>query len=84
MSLNMLSRERVALGIGTGDSAVRTTDLSPAKMAQLRTSVEFIRDLLSGQEVDALRPAGTTAEKTWGQISRVRLHGTETCSNVPI
>jgi alkanesulfonate monooxygenase SsuD/methylene tetrahydromethanopterin reductase-like flavin-dependent oxidoreductase (luciferase family) len=80
----MLSKGRATLGIGAGDSAVRTTGLLPAKMVQLRTSIEFIRGLLSGQEVDVLRPAGTTAEKTWGQISRVRLHGAETWGNVQI
>jgi 5,10-methylenetetrahydromethanopterin reductase len=51
MSLNMLSKGRAVLGIGAGDSAVRTTGLSPAKMTQLRESVEFMRSLLSGQGV---------------------------------
>ncbi len=84
MSINMLSKGRAILGIGAGDSAVRTTGLSPAKMAELREKVAFMRALLSGKEVDALRPPGVDEKKTWGRISRVRLNGAETWGSVPI
>lgn len=84
MSLNMLSKGRAVLGIGAGDSAVRTAGLSPTKMAELREKVMFMRALLSGMEVEALRSQGAGEKKTWGQISRVRLNGAETWGNVPI
>ena len=84
MSLNMLSRGRAVLGIGAGDSAVRTTGLSPAKMAELREKVVFIRALLSGAEVEALRLPGAEEKKAWGQLSRVQLNGAETWGNLPI
>jgi hypothetical protein len=56
MTLNMLSNGRAKLGLGAGDSAVRTAGLSPARIPQLRERLTFMRALLNGQEVDALRP----------------------------
>jgi len=52
-SLNMLSRGRAVLGVGACDSAVRIVGLSPVKRGQLRRDVALIRNLLSGQEVEA-------------------------------
>jgi 5,10-methylenetetrahydromethanopterin reductase len=83
-SLNMVSGGRAVLGIGAGDSAVRTAGLSPAKLSQLRTGVEFVRALLSGKEVEAQHLESPDEKKTWGRVSRVRVVGTEAWGNVPI
>ncbi len=84
VSLNMLSQGRAVLGIGAGDSAVRTAGLSPAKRDQLRRDIILIRDVLSGQAVEA--PAVSTAgeKKTWGQEVRLRVAGAEEWGKVPI
>ena len=40
---------RLAMGIGRGDSAVRAMGLNPVKTSTLATSVELIRELMSGR-----------------------------------
>ena len=84
VSLNMLSQGRAVLGIGAGDSAVRTAGLSPVKRDQLRRDVVFIRNLLSGQEVEAPALSDSGKKKTWGQELRLRVAGAEEWGNVPI
>jgi 5,10-methylenetetrahydromethanopterin reductase len=42
---------RVALGIGTGDSSLRTMGLSPLKLAQLEEAVDELRRLFRGEAV---------------------------------
>lgn len=84
VSLNMLSQGRAVLGIGAGDSAVRTAGLSPAKRDQLRRDVVFIRNLLSGQEVEAPAVSNPGKKKTWGQELRLRVAGAEEWGKVPI
>ena len=42
---------RLALGIGRGDSAVRTMGLNPVKTSFLKESVPVLRDLLAGKTV---------------------------------
>jgi alkanesulfonate monooxygenase SsuD/methylene tetrahydromethanopterin reductase-like flavin-dependent oxidoreductase (luciferase family) len=42
---------RLALGIGRGDSAVRTMGLDPVKTSFLRDSVPVLRDLMAGRTV---------------------------------
>ncbi len=42
---------RVALGIGTGDSSLRTMGLKPQKLAELENSIEELRTLFRGEEV---------------------------------
>ena len=84
VSLNMLSQGRAVLGVGAGDSAVRTAGLSPVKREQLRRDVVFIRDLLSGQEVEAPAPQDKDEKKTWGQELRVRVAGADIWGKVPI
>jgi 5,10-methylenetetrahydromethanopterin reductase len=76
-TLNILSEGRAVLGIGAGDSSVRTAGLSPAKLGTVRERVEFIRALLDGKEVDALKWGADARENTWGQETRVRVLGTE-------
>lgn len=88
VSLNMLSRGRAVLGVGAGDSAVRTAGLSPAKRSQLRRDVLLMRKLLSGHAVapQAGRPDGdeTTDKKVWGQVARLQLAGAEEWGSLPI
>lgn len=83
-SLNMVSHGRAVLGVGAGDSAVRTAGLSPAKLAQIRERLRFMRALLDGEEVDALRPADEADRATWGRVDRVRLVGAAAAGLVPI
>lgn len=42
---------RVALGIGTGDSSLRTMGLKPQKLAELERSVRDLRALFKGEKV---------------------------------
>lgn len=42
---------RVALGIGTGDSSLRTMGLKPLKLAELETAIEELRRLFRGEAV---------------------------------
>ena len=42
---------RLELGIGRGDSAVRTMGLSPVKTAFLKESIPVLRDLMAGRHV---------------------------------
>ncbi len=83
MTLNMLSNGRAILGLGAGDSAVRTAGLSPARLSLLRERVEFIKTLLSGSEVPALFWEGSR-QGTWGQEQKVKLIGADRWGNVPI
>jgi len=76
-TVNILSEGRAVLGIGAGDSAVRTAGLSPAKLDMVRERIEFIRALLDGEEVDALQWGTDARANTWGQETRVRVLGTE-------
>ncbi|MFO1467333.1 MAG: LLM class flavin-dependent oxidoreductase [Steroidobacteraceae bacterium] len=84
MTLNMLSKGRAVLGVGAGDSAVRTAGLSPAKLPQIRERMEYMRALLEGREVEALRPSEELEKKTWGRVDKVRLLGTEQAGHVPL
>jgi 5,10-methylenetetrahydromethanopterin reductase len=76
-TLNLLSEGRAVLGIGAGDSSVRTAGLSPARLDTVRERLEFIRALLDGEEVEALPWGADTRANTWGQENRVRVLGTE-------
>src|SRR5919199_1325088 len=46
-----LAGPRVVLGIGAGDSSLRTLGKQPARLAHLQTSIGLIRALLSGEQV---------------------------------
>jgi 5,10-methylenetetrahydromethanopterin reductase len=50
-TLNELSPGRFMLGIGRGDSAVRSFGLEPTKFGQFRTEVAMIRSLLAGESL---------------------------------
>lgn len=51
-TLYELTGGRVVLGIGTGDSSLRTMGLKPMKLAELEEAVAKLRTLLSGGSVD--------------------------------
>ena len=84
MTLNMLSHGRAVLGVGAGDSAVRTAGLSPARLPEIRQRMEFMRALLDGREVEALRPSEELAKNTWGRVDKVRLVGAERWGRLPL
>jgi 5,10-methylenetetrahydromethanopterin reductase len=84
MTLNMLSNGRAKLGLGAGDSAVRTAGLSPSRLPQLRETLSFVRALLDGKEVEALRPPEESAKQTWGRVDRVRLIGADKWGKLPM
>lgn len=46
-----LAPERVILGVGSGDSAVKTLGLVPTRLAGMREQVDVARRLLRGEEV---------------------------------
>jgi 5,10-methylenetetrahydromethanopterin reductase len=50
-SLAEFTGGRVALGIGTGDSSLRTMGLKPLKLAELEAAIEELRELFRGREV---------------------------------
>src|SRR5207248_6729970 len=77
-SLNMVSGGRAVLGLGAGDSAVRTAGLSPTPLAVLRERLPVVRALLEGEEVDAIEWYDPRGKKAWGAEQRIRVVGTET------
>jgi 5,10-methylenetetrahydromethanopterin reductase len=84
MTLNMASNGRAVLGIGAGDSAVRTAGLNPHKMPEMRHAIELMNALLAGEEIDAPPPADPTRKKAWGVESKIRLVGAEQWGKLPI
>lgn len=50
-TLNEFTGGRTALGIGTGDSSLRTMGLKPQKLAELEHSIADLRALFGGEEV---------------------------------
>lgn len=48
-TLNELAPGRIVLGLGPGDSAVRTQGKKPKKLVDFKTDVALIRQLMSGQ-----------------------------------
>ena len=84
LTLNMLSKGRAVLGVGAGDSAVRTAGLSPARLPQIRERMEFIQALLAGREVEAMRSEEERQKQTWGRVDKVRLLGAEEWGRLPL
>ena len=50
-TLHELAPGRIALGVGSGDSSLRTMGLKPTKLADLEAAVADLRTLLRGEEV---------------------------------
>jgi 5,10-methylenetetrahydromethanopterin reductase len=84
-TLNMLSGGRSVLGVGAGDSAVRTAGMAPSKLSLLRERIPVVRALLNGDEVDVLEWYEPSPRKgAWGAVQRMRVIGTEEWGKVPI
>ncbi|MEM7540353.1 MAG: LLM class flavin-dependent oxidoreductase [Pseudomonadota bacterium] len=83
MSVHMASGGRAVLGIGAGDSAVRTAGLSPAKLVGIRAALTYMRALLNGEEVEPLVQLGERREGTWGMVDKVHLEGAQQWGSVP-
>ncbi len=84
MSVNMASRGRAVLGVGAGDSAVRTAGMSPLKLVDMRPRLEYVRALLDGREVEPLIAIGERREGTWGMVDKVHLEGAKEWGHLPI
>lgn len=50
-TIEELAPGRVRVGVGTGDSAVKTLGLRPTRLARMREQVELLRELLRGSPV---------------------------------
>lgn len=61
-TLDEISEGRALLGIGTGESAVRTVGLPAARLVQMEAYVLTVRRLLAGKEVEY---EGKTLKLTW-------------------
>jgi probable F420-dependent oxidoreductase len=65
-TLNLISRGRMELGIGRGDSSRRVLGKKPVSWSQLETSVKIFRDLTAGREIEY---EGQPTRLTWAQDS---------------
>ena len=63
-TLQLVSRGRMDLGIGRGDSARRVLGKKPTTLAELEHAAVFIRDLCEGREVEY---DGTTIRLPWAE-----------------
>lgn len=61
-TLNEMYGPRTVIGIGRGDSAVRVTNGKPVSVAELRESVEQLKELTNGRPVDY---KGSTLRLPW-------------------
>jgi probable F420-dependent oxidoreductase len=69
-TLNEMYGNRTVCGIGRGDSARRTLGLTPINLADLRASVEVIRDLANGRHA---RLNGVDLHFPWVEDSRLEV-----------
>ncbi|MGD9601593.1 MAG: LLM class flavin-dependent oxidoreductase [Gammaproteobacteria bacterium] len=83
MTINMVSQGRAVLGVGAGDSAVRTAGLSPARLADIRAATIYMRTLLNGDAAAPYVPGALRRENTWGMVDQVRLEGAKEWGRVP-
>jgi probable F420-dependent oxidoreductase len=67
-TLNDMYGNRTVCGIGRGDSAVRVTNGKPTTLATMRESIEVIRALGNGGEIEY---NGSTIRFPWGASSRL-------------
>ena len=67
-TLNEMYGNRTICGIGRGDSAVRVINGKPVKLADLRASIEVIRELANGRSAEY---KGTSVRFPWGTDSRL-------------
>ena len=69
-TLNEMYGNRTVCGIGRGDSAVRVTNGKPTTLATLRESIDVIRELSNGREVDY---NGSKIKFEWASKSKCKL-----------
>ncbi|MGI8572337.1 MAG: TIGR03842 family LLM class F420-dependent oxidoreductase [Solirubrobacteraceae bacterium] len=67
-TLNEMYGNRTICGIGRGDSAVRTINGKPVRLAELRACIEVVRALTNGE---AAEYKGTTLRFPWNLQSRL-------------
>ena len=67
-TLNEMYGNRTICGIGRGDSAVRTINGKPVRLAELRACIEVVRALTNGE---AAEYKGTTLRFPWNLDSRL-------------
>ena len=70
-TLNEMFGNRTICGIGRGDSAVRVANGKPTTLATLRDSIEVIRELANGREVDY---KGNQLRFPWGSKSALDVY----------
>jgi 5,10-methylenetetrahydromethanopterin reductase len=51
-TLDELAPGRIILGVGTGDSSIKTLGLKPTRLDRMRREIEVVRTLLAGEEAD--------------------------------
>ena len=51
-TLDEVAPGRIILGVGTGDSSIKTLGLKPTRLDQMRARIELVRTLLRGDEAD--------------------------------
>jgi 5,10-methylenetetrahydromethanopterin reductase len=73
-SLDSMAPGRIACGIATGDSAMWTVGLKPARLARLREYVVAVKALLGGEEAEFEGRRFRPAWKGWEPPVAVPLH----------
>jgi 5,10-methylenetetrahydromethanopterin reductase len=51
-TLEEIAPDRTILGVGSGDSSVKTLGLDPTRLADMRSGIELMRRLMAGETVD--------------------------------
>jgi len=70
-TLNEMFGNRTVCGIGRGDSAVRVINGKPVTLADLRESIQVIRDLANGRSTDY---KGSQLQLPWNTKSRLDVY----------
>jgi 5,10-methylenetetrahydromethanopterin reductase len=62
-TIEELAPHRFVLGVGTGDSSIKTLGLAPTRLGRMRRQVELVRQLLAGEAVAYGGTAGAYANR---------------------
>jgi 5,10-methylenetetrahydromethanopterin reductase len=62
-TLEELAPRRFVLGVGTGDSSIKTLGLAPTRLARMREQIELVRQLLAGEAVAYAGAGGAYANR---------------------
>jgi 5,10-methylenetetrahydromethanopterin reductase len=52
VTLEELAPERTILGVGSGDSSIKTLGLTPTRLAEMRDGIDLVRRLTAGETID--------------------------------